>query len=110
MVPSGIGRAHDPKRGRGILADIIEADVAGHSSGLAVAASPGSPSKRLVCLLRAGEETGSFEFSLTRRRPRSHADIADSGDDRPVRAQHAASEEMVAHAVSTPVNGPGTIR
>jgi len=64
-----------------ILADIIEADVAGRSPGLAVAASPGSPSERLVCLLRAGEETGSFEFSLTRRRPRSHADIADSGDE-----------------------------
>jgi len=64
-----------------ILPDIIEADVAGHSSGLAVAASPGSPSKRLVGLLRAGEETGSFEFSLTRRRPRSHAAIADSGDE-----------------------------
>ena len=44
-----------------ILPDIIEADVAGRSPGLAVAPSPGSPSERLVCLLRAGEETGSFE-------------------------------------------------
>lgn len=39
-----------------ILSDLVEADVAKHSARLAVAAFPGSLSKRLVRLLRPEDE------------------------------------------------------